>query len=158
MNRINFREVQVFARNAIALWAGIAGLMTLGLVSLTAGPQLAEPLPLGIMLATGALLTVVLVAGRMETVVNEDGLFVQVFPFTRRHHFSFDEIRTVEARTYRPIAEYGGWGIRYSRKGKAYNVHGNRGVQLTFADRKPLLIGSQLADELAEAIRAGMSG
>jgi TATA-box binding protein (TBP) (component of TFIID and TFIIIB) len=50
------------------------------------------------------------------------------------------------------LLEYGGWGIKYGRKGKAYNVSGNRGVQLVFKDGKQLLIGSQRAEELAEAI------
>jgi hypothetical protein len=59
-----------------------------------------------------------------------------------------------EARTYRPILEYGGWGIRYSPFGQgcAYNVSGNRGVQLELADGQRILIGSQRAEELARAI------
>jgi hypothetical protein len=40
--------------------------------------------------------------------------------------------------------EYGGWGIKYGKMGKAYNVSGNRGVQLEFTDGKRLLIGSQI--------------
>ena len=58
-----------------------------------------------------------------------------------------------EARTYRPILEYGGWGIRYTMgRGWAYNVSGNQGVQLELASGKRILIGSQRAEELARAI------
>jgi hypothetical protein len=59
-----------------------------------------------------------------------------------------------EARTYRPILEYGGWGIRYSpfAKGWAYNVSGNQGVQLELASGKRILIGPQRAEELARAV------
>lgn len=39
--------------------------------------------------------------------------------------------------------DYGGWGIRYGRKGKAFNVFGSRGLQLEFTNGKRLLIGSQ---------------
>ncbi|MHC4338483.1 MAG: hypothetical protein ACYSTG_11155 [Planctomycetota bacterium] len=63
------------------------------------------------------------------------------------------------ARTYKPIREYGGWGIRYSfRKGigRAYNMSGNKGVQLVFKNGKKLLIGSQKPDELAQAINSIM--
>ncbi|MHC4643443.1 MAG: hypothetical protein ACYS32_17515, partial [Planctomycetota bacterium] len=57
-------------------------------------------------------------------------------------------------RTYKPILEYGGWGIRcsFTGKGKAYNVSGNKGVQLVFTNGKKLLIGSQQPDDLAAAI------
>jgi hypothetical protein len=37
-------------------------------------------------------------------------------------------------------------------KGWAYNVRGNRGVQLELANGKRILIGSQRAEELAGAI------
>jgi hypothetical protein len=39
-----------------------------------------------------------------------------------------------------------------SSRGKAYNVKGDRGVQLVFTDGRLLLFGSQQADELASAI------
>jgi hypothetical protein len=55
-------------------------------------------------------------------------------------------------RTYRPIRDYGGWGIRYGRNGKAYNVSGNRGVMLEFSHGQKLLIGSQKPGDLANAI------
>ena len=54
------------------------------------------------------------------------------------------------------IAEYGGWGVRMRRGGMAYNVSGDRGVQLELMDGKRILIGSQRAGELADAIRERM--
>lgn len=65
-----------------------------------------------------------------------------------------DSIRHSEVRTYSPLKEYGGWGIRYGSNGKAYNVSGNQGVQLEFRDGKRLLVGSQLPLELLNALRA----
>ena len=55
-------------------------------------------------------------------------------------------------RTYSPITEYGGWGIKWGSGGKAYNVSGNRGVQQEFTDGKRLLIGSQKPEQLDSAI------
>lgn len=93
-------------------------------------------------------------AMRLVTEVREDGLSVRFFPFHLRETvFRPGEIQSSEAVEYRPLLDYGGWGIRYGRGGKAYNVSGNRGVRLEFADGKRLLIGSQRADELAAAIR-----
>jgi hypothetical protein len=55
---------------------------------------------------------------------------------------------------FRPIMEYGGWGIRRGANGWAYNVSGNRGVRLVFRDGSTFLIGSQRAEELELVIRA----
>jgi hypothetical protein len=88
---------------------------------------------------------------KLITVVNADGVHIRFFPLTRRK-ISFDSITSCRARTYRPIREYGGWGIRFSRSGKAYNVSGNRGVQLELKQDRPLLIGSQMPEELADVI------
>jgi hypothetical protein len=64
-------------------------------------------------------------------------------------------VRSCEARSYRPLREYGGWGLRRGWKGGwAYNVRGNRGVQLVLEGGESILIGSQRADELAAAIQS----
>ncbi len=91
---------------------------------------------------------------RLITEVRPDGLYVRLVPFHGRFkRYAFSSIGRFEACTYRPIREYGGWGIRYGRKGKAYNVSGNRGLQLEFTDGKRLLIGSQQPEVLARAMQ-----
>ena len=92
----------------------------------------------------------------MIITVRDDGLYIQFFPFSQKL-ISFNNIKTCEVRTYSPIKEYGGWGIRYGKKGKAYNISGNKGVQLDFYEGQPLLIGSQKPEELAQAIKIGMN-
>ncbi len=62
------------------------------------------------------------------------------------------DLKGYEVLTYSPIKDYGGWGIRYGRGGKAYNVRGNRGVQLQLANGQRLLIGSQRPEELSNAL------
>lgn len=91
---------------------------------------------------------------KMETEVRPDGLYVRYLPFhIHFKRFGPEDLSEYYARQYKPIREYGGWGIRCSfRNGKAYNVSGNRGVQLVLSSGKKLLIGSQRADELAAAI------
>jgi hypothetical protein len=93
---------------------------------------------------------------KLETEVRSDSLYVRYYPLhISFRKFSADDLSEIHARQYRPIREYGGWGIRYGLfgKGKAYNVSGNKGVQLVFKDGKRLLIGSQKAEELEEALR-----
>jgi hypothetical protein len=48
--------------------------------------------------------------------------------------------------------EYGGWGIRYGRKGRAYNVSGNMGLDLTLKPSKSFLIGTQTPDSIRYAM------
>ena len=107
---------------------------------------------LGIVLATGVVW--LLLAARLVVAVTPGLLTVRFFPFHRRpREFPLETIARWEPRTYRPILEYGGWGIRLGlRAGWAYNVSGNRGVQLLFQGGKKILIGSQRSEELARAL------
>jgi hypothetical protein len=77
-------------------------------------------------------------------------------PFTSRQ-ITFADIEGFEARSYQPVKEYGGWGIKgWSLNRRAYNVSGNQGVELTLRDGHQIMIGSQRSQELASAIAAGL--
>ncbi|MBC7185845.1 MAG: hypothetical protein H5U38_02315 [Calditrichaeota bacterium] len=90
---------------------------------------------------------------RLITEVRSDGLYIRFVPFHRKFkRLPYSELARFEACTYRPILEYGGWGIRYGRNGMAYNVSGNRGVQLEFTNGKRLLIGSQQPEVIVRAM------
>ena len=103
----------------------------------------------------GIVLPAFLFRAGLETEVYEDVVRVRFIPIHRNwQSFEFISIDAVEAKTYRPIRDYGGWGIRYGGPGKAYNVSGNHGVLLDLADGTTLMIGSQRPEELAAAIRA----
>ena len=99
---------------------------------------------------------------RLVTEVRDDELIVHFVLLWRKKVIPLGDIRSAEAVEYRPIRDYGGWGIRYGLGGWAYNVSGNRGVQLKFWYGTDLLIGSQRADELAavlnERLRARQPG
>ena len=86
---------------------------------------------------------------KLTTRIDEEGIHYQFFPF----HFSmrvllWSEISTAVIRTYDPIGEYGGWGLKGGAfwnygKGKCINVSGDIGLQLTLKNGKNLLIGTQ---------------
>ncbi len=103
-----------------------------------------------------ALLTYMFYTMKLITEVRSDVLSVRFFPLTKQI-IPYESIKTCEVLKYHPIKEYGGWGIRYGRKGKAYNVSGNLGVQLDLIQGKSLLIGSQRPEELAQAIHRNMN-
>ncbi len=100
-------------------------------------------------------------AARLVTEVRDDGIYIRFYPFDRGFRvFLWEEIESFEARSYRPILEYGGWGVRMGSDGGAYNVSGKMGLQLTFRYGLAggVLIGSQRLEELAMAVGSASKG
>ena len=89
--------------------------------------------------------------------MRDDALEIRFRGLLVRREIPLADITHFEARTYRPIREYGGWGVRRGAGGMAYNVSGNRGVEFRLADGKSLLIGSQRPEELALALQTRMA-
>jgi hypothetical protein len=90
--------------------------------------------------------------------VRHDGVHIRYVPFVSRL-IPYEEIQGHEARSYKPIREYGGWGIRWwGGKRTAYNVSGDQGVELTLRSGDRIMIGSQRANALDEAISDGIRG
>jgi len=90
---------------------------------------------------------------RLITEVRQEGIYLKFSPFHRKFQiYSYNEIESYAVRAYKPIREFGGWGIRYGLSGKAYNVYGKKGIQIIFRNKKKLLIGSQKAEEFYYAI------
>jgi hypothetical protein len=92
---------------------------------------------------------------KLVTEVRYDGLYVRFFPLQfHSNKISYEEIKDYEIRTYSALKEYGGYGIRLGKEGKAYNVYGNRGIQIEFLDGKRLLIGSQQPEQFLQALQS----
>lgn len=161
-----FREEQRFRQGWI--WASLiaATALTVGLFGYAMYQQfvLGEPWGDRPMSDTGLTvvgpLMVLLMVGilwlfstlTLVTEVREDGVHIWYRPMTKQF-IAFEDIESCEARTYKAIREYGGWGIKFGPSGKAYNVSGNEGVQLRLKNGSRLLVGSQEANLLADAIR-----
>ena len=95
---------------------------------------------------------------KLTTLVRDDGIHVKFFPFFKEKVFSPDIIKKYEIRKYKPVLEYGGYGLRNSmRNGKAYNMSGNIGLQLYFSSGKKLLIGTKRPDAFKRAMDKLMS-
>lgn len=91
---------------------------------------------------------------KLETRLTPEGIQVRL-TFLVNRTIPYAEIAEYAPRTYRPIREFGGWGKRWSMRGDvAYNAHGCEGVQLVLRSGQRVLIGSQRAAELAQALRA----
>jgi len=155
-DEVRFREVQRAGRPwwwVIAIMAVTYGGVILALYLSDEAVRAKDLWAVGVGVAVMVGVTFLLLGAKLETEVRGDGVYVRLFPF----HLSFREIPLedvvkVEARSYRPLREYGGWGIRCGRKGRAYNMSGNEGVRIDYANERHMLIGSQRSEELAAAI------
>ena len=109
---------------------------------------------LGLTLGLVLLMVVIIFLLHMTTEVTPSDLRIWFgwIP-TYRRFVPIETVRSVEVVTYRPIADYGFWGIRWGRDGeRALIARGNRGVRIELKDGRKLLIGSQQPELLAAAI------
>lgn len=85
--------------------------------------------------------------------------FGRTFYFYSKH-IGMDEIRRVEVIEYRPIAESGGWGIRWGkhegRQARYFSARGNRAVLLE-TDKNLIILGTTNPDALAAAVEQALS-
>jgi hypothetical protein len=160
-----FQEVQHFRQwwmwvvvlaVAAFMWVGFVTQIVLG------QPYGSKPMPDALMwaftLLFGLGLPAFFVALRLLTEVFADRLVVGLAPFPRRT-IPLADIAEAQAVTYRPLADYGGWGVRRAgSRGTAYNASGDRGVQLVLRDGRRVLVGSQRPQELVLALRSVSAG
>ena len=136
-----FYEVQHLRQQLVMVITLPSGLFLIGFFVYAMVQQLIHgrpfgdhPMPDGVLavmgplyILLGILLLWLYFGGKLVTEVRPDGLFVRFFPLHRRtQHIRTDEIESCEVMTYRPIRDFGGWGIRRGPKGRAYNV--SRGI------------------------------
>jgi hypothetical protein len=104
-----------------------------------------------ILIGAVLLLLAGLLTLHQTTRVQTDAVVVR-FGFLYQTKIPLTEIRSAEAVVYRPIREYGGWGIRGLGRRRALNTRGDKGVLLTRTDGSTLMIGSQQPRELLSAL------
>ncbi len=159
MNRTLYEETQRFA-----LWVYILMfVMVFGTLAVMVGlgkdpgnPD-SEPIPMGVVGLTMAGLLLVCNLMLLRVRVREEDIYVSLgvlFPmmWRRVRHESIGDQRVVK---YNPLRNAGGWGMRMgmfeSKPTTFFNARGDRGVLLEM-DTRPILIGSQNPEPLAEAI------
>jgi hypothetical protein len=91
------------------------------------------------------------VTARQTTRVTPQAVEVR-FGVLYRTSIPLADVAQAEAVAYRPIREYGGWGIRGFGRRRALNMRGDRGVLLHRKDGSTILIGSQKPRELLAAL------
>lgn len=89
---------------------------------------------------------------RLGILVSNRAILVSLRGALWHRRIPIDSIESAKIVAYHPVRDYGGYGIRSGRAGRAYIAAGNRGVLLRFSDRKELLLGTGRPSELAAAI------
>ena len=148
-----FKETQRFTQ--WWLWLVLVGSWVVLMYSLaTVQPQ--TTIAYFISFVVGMLLPILFWQMRLMTRITEEGIYVRFVPFHFKEQFyPWESIESAQVRTYSPLMEYGGWGIKYgfNGQGKVFNVAGDQGLQLVFKSGEKLLIGTQKPTEIQDAVK-----
>jgi len=90
-----------------------------------------------------------LITVRLVTEAQDGELVISLRGLWRSRRIPFREIRSAEKISYDPGRDYGGYGIRTGRFGKAYIAAGTQGVRIKLANGATVVVGSQRPEELA---------
>ena len=82
---------------------------------------------------------------KLKTRIDEIGIHYQFYPIhLKMKIIPWKDIEYAQTRIYNALPEYGGWGLNFlGKKGRAINIKGNIGIQLTLNNNKRILIGTQ---------------
>ena len=103
------------------------------------------------------VLTLTVALMRLDVEVRRDHVFIAFGPIhliRKRIHFS--EIEAVRGLTYRPLLEFGGWGIRWRPGRTAWTIRGNQAAAITLATGRQIYVGSEHPQRLAGALQMAM--
>jgi hypothetical protein len=146
-----YEEVQPFDQIWIWLLLGMELVIIVSAFLLSGQPIWTVALGLGAMTFTMALLSSL----KLYTRIDSMGVHYRMTPFHfKEQTIPWEDIDLIHVRKYSPIMEYGGWGIRYGRSGKAFNVRGNYGIQIVRKNGKKLLLGTQRPEDAARQLSA----
>lgn len=88
---------------------------------------------------------------KLETKVTEEEIHLRFFPLSTII-ISRTDIKQVEAIEYRPLRDFGGWGVRYGLGGKIYSVRGNIAVKVRLMNGDIVFIGTENSESLLKSL------
>ena len=60
----------------------------------------------------------------------------------------FSDVKSISIRKYKPMKEFMGWGVKWNSTTDCFTMSGDVGLELTLANNKKILIGTQKPAEL----------
>ncbi|MCE2397534.1 MAG: DUF3093 family protein [Gemmatimonadetes bacterium] len=135
------------------VWAllSVVGLASVGGV-LLGGEEAASPW----LVVVGALLVgLVSCFSRLDVEVLRRSLRVGFGPVrVARKHIAYGDIESARPVKYRPVRDFGGWGIRWRGGKTAWTIRGNRAVRVRLRSGKRIFVGSEHSQRLAYRVQA----
>ena len=111
-----------------------------------------------VLLLIGSI-SILILKMRLKLEIKPDGLWFCYPPLVQKWKcIKKEDIARFEVRNYRPVTEYGGWGIKGSSRSKAYNISGNTGLQLYLTNGRKVLFGTQKSQAIKYAMEKMMNG
>jgi len=161
MSRAVFKESQKFNHPLLWIAIGIAWL----LVNIPAIQDLLNEYSMGnnlwnsgrgsaalVGIVVTNLVVILFLLMKLETRIDASGIQFRYPPMVNSwRKIPINDIHSIRVIRYFPWA-YGGWGIRLSWHGWAYNVKGNKGIMIKRKSGKQLLIGTQSSQQVQQAV------
>jgi hypothetical protein len=139
-----FYEEKQFLRSNSMIWFAIAGLL-ITFLALVLNFSANENDWIGILILSIVILSIVplLLLASVHLRIEKKGIYINYFPFHLKPlYFGWSEIDHFELRKYDPLSEFGGWGLKGTKRNRAYNVSGDMGLQITLKNGRKLLVGT----------------
>jgi hypothetical protein len=136
------------------------GTMVASMVAVAVSPGMSPSARMGtLLLLTGTLALVQWVVAGLTVRLYRD--YIEMCLGTARlikKRVRYEDIEELESVKYHPLMEFGGWGVRFSGKKRAWSARGDQAVVLHLADGIQLYVGSDKPQRLEERIRAIAGG
>lgn len=147
-----FKETQRFTQ--WWLWMLLFSVLTLILWPLLSYQSVTADMAYDIGIGVGVVMLAMLMlyAAKMETRIGDGRLQYRYIPFIWTwRQFDWEEIESMELKTFNSLLEYGGWGVRTNFRHWLYNVRGNQALLIRTKD-KTFKLGTQKPQEAVKAI------
>lgn len=139
-------------------WAAWVYLLLWGAVGGSAVAAAASGSPGIALLTMGSAALIHVVFGGLLVTVETGGVRVGLGRARLLRTFiPFADVSEIESVTYKPLRDFGGWGLRGSKRKRVWSARGNRAVRLHLTDGRQVWVGSDEPDRLEGRIRNAMS-
>lgn len=92
---------------------------------------------------------------RLETRIDDQGVHFRYFPFISKwRHIPSEKIHHLEVKSFSPLTDFGGWGIKKRKSIKSYTILGDEGLLIDTGEKLKTLIGTKDAKKLKTFLEA----
>lgn len=93
-----------------------------------------------------------LITVRLVTELRSRELVVRMRGLWRSRRIPLSQIQSVDLIDHNPASDYGGYGVRSMRDGKAYIASGGLGVRIILTTGEKIVVGSSRPNDLISAL------